>query len=178
MDIDGTDVRELVSPNALVVIKHDWAPDGGRIAYTSPYDYSRNPNVFAIDPDGSDPAMLTSVTGRLQAFVGTYSPNGRKIVIRVENLDRERFRIFKMRLDGSDRTLIATLPASPRFLDWVPSRPRNRGARGARLEALTLAPGWVLPDDRAGYLRGGWCSRIGVAIPIECLDLGGPLLDE
>ena len=27
VDIDGTDVRELVSPNALVVIKHDWAPD-------------------------------------------------------------------------------------------------------------------------------------------------------
>ncbi|MGZ8582561.1 MAG: hypothetical protein ACXWXN_04785 [Actinomycetota bacterium] len=32
--------------------------------------------------------------------------------------DRERFRIFKMRPDGSDRTLIAALPASPRFLDW------------------------------------------------------------
>ncbi|HET6715162.1 MAG TPA: hypothetical protein VFI59_15830 [Actinomycetota bacterium] len=118
VDIDGTDVRELVSPNLLLVIKHDWAPDGSRIVFTSPYDYSRNPNVFAIDPDGSDPEMLTSATGKLGAFVGTYSPNGRKIVVRVENLDHERFRIFKMRPDGSDRTLIAALPASPRFLDW------------------------------------------------------------
>ena len=88
--------------------------------YTSPYDYSRNPNVFAIDPDGSDPEMLTHATGPRGAFVGTYSPNGRKIVIRVENLDRGRFRIFKMRPDGSDRTLITELSFSPRFLDWGP----------------------------------------------------------
>ena len=89
VDIDGTDVRELVSPNLLLVIKHDWAPNGSRIVYTSPYDYSKNPNVFGIDPDGSDPEMLTSVTGKLGAFVGTFSPSGRWIVIRVENLERK-----------------------------------------------------------------------------------------
>ena len=121
VDIDGTDVRELVSPNLLLVIKHDWAPNGSRIVYTSPYDYSKNPNVFAIDPDGSDPEMLTSVTGKLGAFVGTFSPSGRWIVIRVENLERKHFRIFKMRPDGSDRTLIAELSFSPRFLDWGPN---------------------------------------------------------
>lgn len=120
VDIDGSDVRELVSPDLLLVIKHDYAPDGSRIVFTSPYDYSQNPNVFAVDPDGSDPEMLTSVTGKLGAFVGTYSPNGRKIVIRVENLDRERFWIFKMRPDGTDRALITKLSASPRFLDWGP----------------------------------------------------------
>ena len=121
VNIDGSDVRELVSPNLSVTIKHDWAPDGSRIVYTSPYDYSRNPNVFAIDPDGSDPEMLTSVTGKLGALTGTYSPNGRWIVIRVENLDRESFRIFKMRPEGSPRTLITELTSSPRFLDWGPS---------------------------------------------------------
>lgn len=117
-DIDGSDVRELVSPELNVVIKHDWAPDGSRIVFTQPYDYATNPNVMAIEPDGSGIEMLTHATGPRGVFVGTYSPNGRWIVIRVENLDRERFRIFKMRPDGSDRTLLVELSSSPRFLDW------------------------------------------------------------
>jgi hypothetical protein len=39
-------------------------------------------------------------------------------VIRVENLGRERFRVIKMRPDGSQRTLVTELSFSPRFLDW------------------------------------------------------------
>lgn len=63
--------------------------------------------------------MLTNYSGGEQgAFAGSYSPDGRWIVFRVENLERESFRLYKMRPDGSDRTLIARLPFAPRGSDW------------------------------------------------------------
>jgi len=47
---------------------------------------------------------------------------GDRIVFRVEDLSSDSFRLFKMRPDGSDRTLIARLPFAPRGNDWG-SRP-------------------------------------------------------
>ena len=55
--------------------------------------------------------------GNRGAFVGSYSPDGRWIVLRVENLDRPTFSLLKMHPDGSHRTLIATLPFAPRNMD-------------------------------------------------------------
>ena len=79
----------------------------------------RFPSVATIEPDGSRPRFLTSPTrGNVAAFAGSYSPNGAWIVYRAQDVNRERFRLMKMRPDGSDRTLIAKLPFSPRFIDW------------------------------------------------------------
>jgi len=118
VDVDGTDPRMLVSSSLKVVIKHDWAPDGSRIVFTPFYDYEQNPNVWTIGLDGAGVDKLTHATGAHGAFTGGFSPDGDWIVFRVENLDRGTFRIFRMRSDGSERTLIASLPSSPRFLDW------------------------------------------------------------
>jgi Tol biopolymer transport system component len=118
VDVDGTDARMLVSSSLFVVIKHDWAPDGSRIVFTPFYQYEQNPNVWTIGNDGTGVDKLTHATGAHGAFAGSYSPDGEWIVFRVENLDRGRFRILRMHSDGSDRTLIASLPFSPRFLDW------------------------------------------------------------
>lgn len=123
VDIDGSDSnkRQLVPYKREVAIKHDWAPDGKHIVITTNADYpnGRSPNVATIQPDGSGLRMLTNYTGGEQgAFAGSYSPDGRWIVFRVENLERESFRLYKMRPDGSDRTLIARLPFAPRGSDW------------------------------------------------------------
>jgi Tol biopolymer transport system component len=120
---DGSHLRKLVPYRYEVAIKHDWAPDGQRIVITTDADYpdGRSPNVATIRPDGSDLRMLTSYSGgAVGAFAGSYSPNGRWIVFRVENLALESFRLFKMRPDGSNRTLIARLPFAPRGSDWGP----------------------------------------------------------
>jgi Tol biopolymer transport system component len=121
VDINGNNVRKI-APYALeVAIKHDWAPDGRRIVITTDADYpdGRSPNVATIRSDGSDLRMLTDYTGGKQgAFAGSYSPDGRWIVFRVENLERESFRLYKMRPDGSDRTFISRLPFAPRGSDW------------------------------------------------------------
>ncbi|MGI8993642.1 MAG: TolB family protein [Nocardioidaceae bacterium] len=123
VDIDGRHVRRLVPYGREVAIKHDWAPDGSRIVITTNADYpgGRSPNVATVRPDGSDLQMLTHFKGGSQGgFVGSYSPNGRWIVFRVENLDREQFGLYKMRPDGSDKTLISALPFAPRSSDWGP----------------------------------------------------------
>lgn len=125
VDPDGTNVRKIVPYTREVAIKHDWAPDGKHIVITTAADYpdGRSPNVATIRPDGSHLTMLTHYTGGQRgAFAGSYSPNGRWIVFRVENLERESFRLLKMHPDGSDRTLIAKLPFAPRGVDWG-SRP-------------------------------------------------------
>jgi Tol biopolymer transport system component len=123
VDIDGSHERLIVPYRLEVAIKHDWAPDGSRIVITTDADYpgGRSPNVATVRPDGSHLRMLTSYSGGTQgAFAGSYSPNGRWIVFRVENLEREQFRLFKFHPDGSHRELIARLPFAPRGSDWGP----------------------------------------------------------
>jgi Tol biopolymer transport system component len=123
VDIDGSDVRKLTTYRLELGIKHDWAPDGKHIVVTPHADYpdQKSPNVATIRPDGSHLRMLTHYTGGEKgAFAGSYSPNGRWIVFRVENLERESFRLFKMHPDGTHRKLIKKLPFSPRGSDWGP----------------------------------------------------------
>ena len=125
VDIDGTHVRKLVPYRYEVAIKHDWAPDGDQIAITTNADYprGRSPNVATVRPDGSDVRLLTHFDRPdAGAFTGSFSPNGRWIVFRVEHLDTETFRLVKMRPDGTHKTVIATLPFAPRHIDWG-SRP-------------------------------------------------------
>jgi Tol biopolymer transport system component len=123
--IGGGEVRKLTSYEREVAIKHDWAPDGQQIVLTTNADYPnhKSPNVATIKPDGSHLHLLTHYSGGdMGAFAGSYSPNGRWIVFRVENLERESFRLFKMHPDGSHRQLIRAMPFSPRQNDWGPER--------------------------------------------------------
>jgi Tol biopolymer transport system component len=121
VDVDGTNLRMLVDYDREVAIKHDWAPDGSRIAITTAADYPhhRSPNVATLAPDGSHLRFLTHFRGGQRgAFVGSYSPNGRWIVYRVENLETGLYVLKKMRPDGSHKTVIAKLPFRPRGTDW------------------------------------------------------------
>jgi Tol biopolymer transport system component len=123
VDIDGSEVRRLTSYRREVALRHDWAPDGKHIVLTTKADYPdhESPNVATIRPDGSRLRMLTHYSGGERgAFAGSYSPNGRWIVFRVENLEKERFRLYKMHPDGTHRKLIRSLPFAPRFADWGP----------------------------------------------------------
>jgi Tol biopolymer transport system component len=124
VDIDGGDVRRLTSYRREVAIKHDWAPDGNQILLTTKADYPpehHSPNVATIRPDGSHLRMLTHYTGGERgAFAGSYSPDGRWIVFRVENPEKEQFRLYKMHPDGTHRKLIRRLPFAFRGVDWGP----------------------------------------------------------
>jgi TolB protein len=118
VDIDGTHVRRLVPYPFNVFIKHDWAPNGKHIVFSSPIDGQTN--VYTIAPDGSDRVQLTHVHRDRGAIAGTYSPDGQWISFRWESPSRGVFRLTKMRPNGSDRSVITTAPIGERFIDWGP----------------------------------------------------------
>jgi Tol biopolymer transport system component len=123
VNIDGSHLRKLVPYRYEVAIKHDWAPDGRHIVITTDADYpnGRSPNVATVRPDGTHLRLLTHYrSGAWGAFAGSYSPDGRWIVFRIENLEREQYKLMKMYPDGSHRKVIAELPFRPRHSDWGP----------------------------------------------------------
>jgi Tol biopolymer transport system component len=124
VDIDGSHLRRLTTYRLEVVLRYDWAPDGRRIVLTTHGDYPGHkvPNVATMRPDGSRLRMLTHYKsgGNKGAYAGSYSPDGQWIVFRVENLEKERFRLYKMHPDGTHRRLIKRMHFAPRFVDWGP----------------------------------------------------------
>jgi Tol biopolymer transport system component len=122
VDLAGGRLRKLVGYGREVAVKHDWAPDGAHIAITTDADYPhhRSPNVATVRADGTHLRFLTHFRGgRWGAFAGSWSPNGKWLVYRVENLESERYLLMKMHPDGSHKTRIASLPFRPRGTDWA-----------------------------------------------------------
>jgi Tol biopolymer transport system component len=119
VDISGANTRQLTPYTLEVAIKHDWAPDGGSIVITTHADFPNNqsPNLATIRPDGSHLHMLTrykdGVTG---AFAGSYSPDGRWIVYRVQR--DTSYALWAIRANGGERRLLGTFAFAPRFIDW------------------------------------------------------------
>jgi Tol biopolymer transport system component len=123
VDIDGSDLRQLTSYQREIGIKHDWAPDGRHIVVTVNADYPHHTsaNVATIRADGSHLRKLTAYSGgKVGAFAGSYSPDGRWIAFRVENVEHKSLRLYKMHPDGTHRRLIRKLAISPRQIDWGP----------------------------------------------------------
>ena len=122
---DGSGVHR-VSPDIDVAYKHDWAPDGRHLVFS---DYS-NPtatqpvNVWTVRPDGTDLEAVTHFTDpAYRAYVGSYSPDGLWVVLRLENQHRSEgqgvFALYAVHPDGS--ALHRITPWSmfrPRSLDW------------------------------------------------------------
>jgi Tol biopolymer transport system component len=124
---DGSHLRQLTSYALEVGVKHDWAPDGSRIAIIVNADRQTpgtSTNVATIRPDGSGLRMLTRYHGgQINAFTGSYSPDGRWIVYRLE--DHGKFTLAKLPAHGrGSGHRIVSLPEAPRFIDWGP-RPRR-----------------------------------------------------
>jgi Tol biopolymer transport system component len=121
--IDGSQQLQLTPVSFDVGIKQDWAPDGRHLAFIHDADLPHpgdSANIATIRPDGTDLRFLTHYQGgEVNAFVGSYSPDGRWIVFRLE--DHGRFGLYKMHPDGSHLKPILGLSSfAPRFIDWGP----------------------------------------------------------
>lgn len=124
-NLDGSDQRDLVPPSYDVGIKTGWSPDNRRIVFTrdanpDPVTGLLEANVATIGADGTQPRNLTDHRGgRLSAFAGSYSADGRWIVYRLQDNRTGRSGLWKMWADGTHRTLIFSQPGlTARFIDW------------------------------------------------------------
>jgi len=121
--IDGDNLYQLTPFTFDVAIKQDWAPDGRHLVFTDNADFphpSDSANIATIRPDGTDRRYLTHYQGGdINAFVGSYSPDGRWIVFRLEY--HGLYGLYKMHPDGSHlRRILGLSSFRPRFIDWGP----------------------------------------------------------
>jgi Tol biopolymer transport system component len=120
-NIDGSNVFQVAPFSFGVAIKQDWAPDGQHLVF-SKNGISHPPgvsaNIATIRPDGTHVRLITHYEGGdVQALLGSYSPDGRWIVFRLE--DHGLSGLYKIRPDGSHIRVILPLSSfKPRFIDW------------------------------------------------------------
>jgi Tol biopolymer transport system component len=129
-NVDGSAVRELLPEDFAIAVKHDWAPDGQHLLI-APHGLRPDPehhpsNIATIRPDGSDLHYLTHNTDpAVHLLAGTYSPNGKYIVFRMEQDRGDSAALMEMRSDGSHvKQIRGGFSASgfkPRFIDWGPA---------------------------------------------------------
>jgi Tol biopolymer transport system component len=103
-----------------VAIKHDWSADGKLIVFTSPGDPApgKSANLWVMKPDGSHRRALTHYAhGTSNAFAGSFSPDGKWIVFRVE--DDKGFHLSRIRRDDTGLHVISTSRRAPqRSSSW------------------------------------------------------------
>jgi Tol biopolymer transport system component len=120
---DGSGLHRLTPFRWQVAIKHDWSPNGKRIVLTTNADWVRprkSANLVTIRPDGSGLKRLTRFRGgehAKNAFAGSYSPNGRRIVFRFEQ--RDKAALATIGRNGRHlRLLTKRSENKPRYIDW------------------------------------------------------------
>jgi TolB protein len=118
---DGSKRRQLTPFSWSVAPKHDWSPDGKLIVLTRDAHHARpgvSANLVTIRPDGSGATQLTHFTGgKTNAVVGSFSPDGRRIVFRLEKDGKHALAVIDR--DGRNLRLLTKLSAKrPRFIDW------------------------------------------------------------
>lgn len=109
---DGRRQRDLLPPSWDIAIKHAWSPDSRRLVFTR--DANADPvtgvltaNIGTVGADGTGVTMLTHFTGgRMSAFAGSYSPDGRWIVYRLQDNVTGASGLWKMHPDGTHQKKI------------------------------------------------------------------------
>lgn len=120
-NVNGSHLRQLTPYSLNVGFHEDWSPDSRRIAFISVHDEgtpNAQINTATIAADGSDLQWVTSYpAGGLRAYGNSYSPDGRWIVLRMENGDQNA--LFKIKPDGTDLTQITAYSSfRPRGMTW------------------------------------------------------------
>lgn len=117
---NGAGRRRLVPAAWSIAIKHDWSPDGKLIVLTRNAHGTpgKSANLVTIRPDGSGARQLTHyAVGSTNAFAGSFSPDGKQIVFRLEKDGKYALAVID-RDGGNLRLLTEFGPDRPRNIDW------------------------------------------------------------
>lgn len=115
MNSDGTGAKRLTNANNGDACGPAWSRDGKKIAYyafaqTQP---SRNPEIWVMDADGSNPKKLTE-----HGMDPTWSPDGRQIAFASRR--DGTFQIYAMNSDGSNVRRLTKNNAEDSSPSWAP----------------------------------------------------------
>ena len=117
---NGSGLHQVTPYSWQVAIKHDWSPDGKAILLTTNADFVRpeqSANMVTIRPDGTGKTEVTHFTGGQEnAFAGSFSPDGKQIVFRLEEGDT--YSLAVVDVSGENLEKLTTGKGKPRFIDW------------------------------------------------------------
>ncbi len=114
MDVEGANVRPLTASGFHTQPR--WSPKGDTLVYTQ---RQGTHDLWAIDPDGSNPRRLTAGPGDNQG--ATWAPNGRHLAFQSNRSGR--WQVFAMALDGTPPTQITQGPGEHTSPSWSPRLP-------------------------------------------------------
>jgi Tol biopolymer transport system component len=118
---DGSQLHRLTPPSWAIADKYDWSSDGKLIVLTT-HAHSARPgesaNVVTIRPNGKVATRITRYTGgEKNAFVGSFSPDGKRIVMRLERGDT--YNLATVDRDGRNLRAPGRFSTNrPRYIDW------------------------------------------------------------
>jgi TolB protein len=106
-----------------------WSPDGSRIVFNSHNDPQpgEDANLYTMRPDGTGLVQLTHYRGgRLNAYAGSWSPDGKQIVFHLRGADPDGpgvNQLFIIDADGSNMHQLTHLPhgMNPGYASWSPA---------------------------------------------------------
>jgi len=118
---DGSELHRLTPPSWGLADKYDWSADGKLIVVTTHAHFVKpgeSANVVTIRPDGTLATRVTRFTGgKRNAFVGSFSPDGKRIILRLERGDT--YSLASVDRDGRNlRALTKFSSDRPRYIDW------------------------------------------------------------
>jgi Tol biopolymer transport system component len=164
INVDRKGFRRLTIcglPTSCFDMHPAWAPDGSRILFAR-LDGPRSQSLYSVKPDGTGLTRLTDLRG--QAGNPVWSPDGRMIAF--DASDEAESRIYVMRADGSDLTLLKSGPGAsgPGVPAWSPDGARivflsTPGTPGAyEAEIWTINPDGMQPMRlyRSECCIGAW----------------------
>jgi Tol biopolymer transport system component len=121
---DGSHQHDVLPPSWDIAIKHAWSPDNRHLVFTrdadpDPVTGILNANLGVVSLGGRVRMLTHFSGGRWSAFAGSYSPDGRWIVYRLQDNDSGESALHVMRTDGShDHPVFAQEGVRARFIDW------------------------------------------------------------
>ncbi|MEW6281290.1 MAG: hypothetical protein AB1758_21950, partial [Candidatus Eremiobacterota bacterium] len=118
---DGKTLRNLTKTDEAYEFQAHWSPDGSHIAFVSTRetqdgDPFNHYDIFMMDKDGKNLRKVTN-EGTIGAFNPAFSPDGTRIAYTQSRNDSN---IATIKVDGTDRKLVAELPGEDQWPEWSP----------------------------------------------------------